>query len=63
MKAGFHGRPDYVPEQKPRSADSSWNPYAGYNTSLFAYGQTGAGKSYSMVGYGINKEGLQFTVR
>ena len=38
---------------------SPWNPYIGYNTSLFAYGQTGAGKSYSMVGYGINKEGFQ----
>lgn len=31
------------------------NAYAGFNTSLFAYGQTGAGKSYSMVGYGVNK--------
>lgn len=31
------------------------NAYEGYNTSLFAYGQTGAGKSYSMVGYGPNK--------
>ena len=31
------------------------NAYEGYNTSLFAYGQTGAGKSYSMVGYGVNK--------
>ena len=30
------------------------NAYAGFNTSLFAYGQTGAGKSYSMVGYGKN---------
>ena len=28
---------------------------AGFNCSLFAYGQTGAGKSYSMVGYGNNK--------
>lgn len=27
----------------------------GYNCSLFAYGQTGAGKSYSMVGYGEDK--------
>merc|ERR1711871_1490739 len=31
------------------------NAYAGFNSSLFAYGQTGAGKSYSMVGYGANK--------
>eukprot|EP00817_Percolomonadidae_sp_ATCC50343_P000195 CAMPEP_0117418516 /NCGR_PEP_ID=MMETSP0758-20121206/272_1 /TAXON_ID=63605 /ORGANISM="Percolomonas cosmopolitus, Strain AE-1 (ATCC 50343)" /LENGTH=1059 /DNA_ID=CAMNT_0005199047 /DNA_START=87 /DNA_END=3266 /DNA_ORIENTATION=+ len=29
--------------------ESAWG---GYNSSLFAYGQTGAGKSYSMVGYG-----------
>lgn len=28
---------------------------AGYNCSLFAYGQTGAGKSYSMMGYGPAK--------
>ena len=28
---------------------------AGYNCSLFAYGQTGAGKSYSMMGYGEDK--------
>ena len=42
--------------------NSPWNPDKGYNTSLFAYGQTGAGKSYSMVGYGINKEGFQTTV-
>ncbi|XP_066281577.1 kinesin-like protein KIF28P [Branchiostoma lanceolatum] len=31
------------------------NAWAGYNAALFAYGQTGAGKSYSMVGYGINR--------
>jgi len=31
------------------------NAYEGYNSCLFAYGQTGAGKSYSMVGYGVNK--------
>ncbi|XP_064610352.1 kinesin-like protein KIF28 [Liolophura sinensis] len=31
------------------------NAFEGYNCSLFAYGQTGAGKSYSMVGYGPNK--------
>lgn len=31
------------------------NAIAGFNCSLFAYGQTGAGKSYSMVGYGNNK--------
>lgn len=29
--------------------------YDGYNSTLFAYGQTGAGKSFSMVGYGVNK--------
>jgi hypothetical protein len=29
--------------------------FDGYNSTLFAYGQTGAGKSYSMVGYGANK--------
>jgi len=32
--------------------DNAWN---GYHCCLFAYGQTGAGKSYSMIGYGINK--------
>ncbi|PFH37453.1 putative Chromosome-associated kinesin KLP1 [Besnoitia besnoiti] len=31
------------------------NAFEGYNACLFAYGQTGAGKSYSMVGYGANK--------
>jgi len=31
------------------------NAFEGYNCSLFAYGQTGAGKSFSMVGYGKNK--------
>lgn len=31
------------------------NAWEGYHTCLFAYGQTGAGKSYSMVGYGKNK--------
>jgi len=31
------------------------NAFNGFNTSLFAYGQTGAGKSYSMVGYGVNR--------
>ncbi|RKP07746.1 hypothetical protein THASP1DRAFT_5696, partial [Thamnocephalis sphaerospora] len=29
--------------------------FEGYNTCIFAYGQTGAGKSYSMVGYGEEK--------
>lgn len=29
--------------------------FSGYNCSLFAYGQTGAGKSYSMMGYGEDK--------
>ena len=31
------------------------NAWSGYHCCLFAYGQTGAGKSYSMVGYGANK--------
>eukprot|EP00929_Paragymnodinium_shiwhaense_P022477 TRINITY_DN14356_c0_g3_i1.p1 TRINITY_DN14356_c0_g3~~TRINITY_DN14356_c0_g3_i1.p1 ORF type:complete len:1531 (+),score=451.71 TRINITY_DN14356_c0_g3_i1:162-4754(+) len=31
------------------------NAWDGYNSCCFAYGQTGAGKSYSMVGYGVNK--------
>ena len=31
------------------------NVMAGYNSTMFAYGQTGAGKSYSFVGYGANK--------
>ncbi|KAK3092350.1 hypothetical protein FSP39_001728 [Pinctada imbricata] len=31
------------------------NAWQGYNAALFAYGQTGAGKSYSMIGYGPNK--------
>lgn len=32
--------------------ENAWN---GYHCCLFAYGQTGAGKSYSMIGYGTNK--------
>ncbi len=31
------------------------SPCVGFNCSLFAYGQTGAGKSYSMMGYGEDK--------
>ncbi|XP_038646163.1 kinesin-like protein KIF28P [Scyliorhinus canicula] len=31
------------------------NAWKGYNTSLFSYGQTGTGKSYSMTGHGGNK--------
>lgn len=27
------------------------NIYQGYNSTIFAYGQTGAGKSYSIEGY------------
>lgn len=30
------------------------NAWLGYHCCLFAYGQTGAGKSYSMIGYGAN---------
>eukprot|EP00928_Gymnodinium_smaydae_P029886 TRINITY_DN22381_c0_g4_i1.p1 TRINITY_DN22381_c0_g4~~TRINITY_DN22381_c0_g4_i1.p1 ORF type:complete len:787 (+),score=149.03 TRINITY_DN22381_c0_g4_i1:214-2574(+) len=35
-----------------RVLDNAW---MGFHCCLFAYGQTGAGKSYSMVGYGANK--------
>jgi hypothetical protein len=31
------------------------NAWKGKNTTIFAYGQTGAGKSYSIFGYGANK--------
>lgn len=31
------------------------NALKGFNCCLFAYGQTGAGKSYSFVGYGTNR--------
>ena len=31
------------------------NAWKGFNCCLFAYGQTGAGKSYSMMGYGEDK--------
>ena len=31
------------------------NAFQGYHCCLFAYGQTGAGKSYSMIGYNTNK--------
>merc|ERR550532_1096716 len=31
------------------------NAWDGFHCCLFAYGQTGAGKSYSMVGWGKNK--------
>eukprot|EP01122_Echinamoeba_exundans_P008431 TRINITY_DN2796_c0_g2_i2.p1 TRINITY_DN2796_c0_g2~~TRINITY_DN2796_c0_g2_i2.p1 ORF type:complete len:2084 (-),score=489.97 TRINITY_DN2796_c0_g2_i2:54-6305(-) len=31
------------------------NAFQGFNCSIFAYGQTGAGKSYSMIGYGEDK--------
>ncbi|OQS03711.1 kinesin [Thraustotheca clavata] len=46
------------------SQDVVWNDlgikvlehaWTGFNVSLFAYGQTGAGKSFSMVGYGFDK--------
>ncbi|KAG8190882.1 hypothetical protein JTE90_010307 [Oedothorax gibbosus] len=31
------------------------NAWEGYNSTLFAYGQTSSGKSWSIVGYGVNK--------
>jgi kinesin family protein 1 len=31
------------------------NAWAGFNTTLLAYGQPGSGKPYSMFGYGDNK--------
>lgn len=31
------------------------NAWEGYNSTLFAYGQTSSGKSWSVVGYGVNK--------
>ena len=31
--------------------ENAWN---GYHSCLFAYGETGSGKSYSMIGYGSN---------
>ena len=31
------------------------NAFLGYNACIFAYGYTGSGKSYSMVGFGSNK--------
>lgn len=38
-----------------RPSRSPRGPPQGYNCTMFAYGQTGAGKSYSFVGYGSNK--------
>ena len=34
--------------------DALNNAFEGYNACLFEHGQTGSGKSYSMVGYGAN---------
>ncbi|RWS14548.1 kinesin-like protein KIF28P [Dinothrombium tinctorium] len=35
--------------------DMLHNAFEGYNAALFAYGQTGAGKSFTVIGYGANK--------
>ena len=32
--------------------------FEGYNACIFAYGQTGAGKSYSMMGQEVSGHGL-----
>ncbi|KAF0689379.1 Aste57867_19171 [Aphanomyces stellatus] len=56
----------FSPPGDPRHAtqDTVWDDlgvkvlehaWTGFNVSLFAYGQTGAGKSFSMVGYGSDK--------
>ncbi|OQR83118.1 kinesin-like protein [Achlya hypogyna] len=56
----------FSPPDDPQfaSQDVVWNDlgikvlehaWMGFNVSLFAYGQTGAGKSFSMVGYGQDK--------
>ncbi|CAK4264713.1 unnamed protein product [Aphanomyces euteiches] len=56
----------FSPPGDPRHAsqDTVWDDlgvkvlehaWTGFNVSLFAYGQTGAGKSFSMVGYGNDK--------
>ena len=34
--------------------------FEGYNSTIFAYGQTGAGKTYTMLGKGISEEGNSF---
>eukprot|EP00753_Platysulcus_tardus_P020392 PLAT8018.2.p1 GENE.PLAT8018.2~~PLAT8018.2.p1 ORF type:complete len:1234 (-),score=747.63 PLAT8018.2:64-3765(-) len=50
--------PDYASQQivyEDLGVDVLNNAWKGFNVSLFAYGQTGAGKSYSMVGYGPAK--------
>jgi pSer/pThr/pTyr-binding forkhead associated (FHA) protein len=64
---GFIEREDgYLVPASPQYADQQHvygqlgedvlnNAWEGYNCCLFAYGQTGAGKSYSMMGYGVNK--------
>ncbi|CAG8486485.1 10351_t:CDS:10 [Racocetra persica] len=37
--------------------------FEGYNTCIFAYGQTGAGKSHTMMGYGEDKGIIPLTCR
>ena len=51
--AGNYASNDTVYDDLGRGVlENAWN---GFNCCLFAYGQTGAGKSYSMMGYGEDK--------
>merc|ERR1719261_1241145 len=53
IPGGPYADQQYVFDQL--GSDIIQNAWDGYHCCLFAYGQTGAGKSYSMVGYGANE--------